>query len=115
MSNDSLRVALVTGGSGGIGRAVAERLAHDGFAVGVHYSANKARAEETAAAVTSAGGRAIAVAGEGKDHTTIDNLAKAAPMERLGAPQDIAEVVAFLAGPARWINGQTVFANGGLA
>lgn len=28
---------------------------------------------------------------------------------------DIAEVVAFLAGPARWINGQVLFANGGLA
>jgi 3-oxoacyl-[acyl-carrier protein] reductase len=34
---------------------------------------------------------------------------------RLGTPEDISEVVATLAGPARWINGQTVFANGGLA
>ena len=41
--------------------------------------------------------------------------AKAAPLERLGSPDDIAESVAFLAGPARWINGQVLFANGGLA
>ena len=31
-----------------------------------------------------------------------------APLERLGQPDDIAEVVAFLAGPARWVNGQTL-------
>jgi 3-oxoacyl-[acyl-carrier protein] reductase len=52
---------------------------------------------------------------DGKDQTTIDNLSKAAPLERLGSPEDIAESVAFLAGPARWINGQVLFANGGLA
>jgi 3-oxoacyl-[acyl-carrier protein] reductase len=239
------RVALVTGGSGGIGRAVVERLARDGFAVGVHYSGNRAKAEATVAAVLAAGGRAIAVGGDvadedamsaafdaveaelggidvvvntagimilapiatlnlddldrmhrtnirgtvvvaqqaarrvrrggaiitfstsvtrtqfpnygayvaskaavealtltlarelrgkditvnavapgptatalfldGKDETTIANLAKAAPLERLGQPDDIAETIAFLAGPARWVNGQVIFTNGGLA
>ncbi|MFI6463306.1 SDR family oxidoreductase [Streptomyces sp. NPDC050528] len=239
------RVALITGGSGGIGRAVAERLAKDGIAVGVHYAGNKSRADETVAAITAAGGRAVPVGGDvadeqemaaafdaveaefggidvvvntagimvlspiatmdlddldrmhrtnirgtfvvsqqaarrvraggaiinfsttvtrtkfptyggyvaskaaveamtlvlarelrgkditvntvapgptatslfldGKDEATIQNLAKAAPLERLGAPDDIAESVAFLAGPARWINGQVLYANGGLA
>ncbi len=52
---------------------------------------------------------------QGKDQATIDNLSKAAPLERLGSPDDIAESVAFLAGPARWTNGQVLFANGGLA
>jgi 3-oxoacyl-[acyl-carrier protein] reductase len=52
---------------------------------------------------------------DGKDEATIANLSKAAPLERLGQPEDIAETVAFLAGPARWVNGQVIFANGGLA
>lgn len=244
-TTQTVRVALVTGGSGGIGRAVVERLAQDGIAVGVHYAGNKAKADETVAAVIAAGGRAIAVGGDvadeqamaaafdaveaefggidvvvntagimllspiatlnlddldrmhrtnirgtfvvsqqaarrvrsggaiinfstsvtrtqfptygayvaskaavesitlilarelrgkditvnavapgptatalflnGKDETTIANLSKAVPLERLGQPEDIAETVAFLAGPARWVNGQVIFANGGLA
>lgn len=239
------RVALVTGGSGGIGRAVVERLARAGISVGVHYAGNKAKADEIVAAVIAAGGRAVAVGGDvadehamstafdiveaefggidvvvntagimllspiatlnlddldrmyrtnirgtvvvsqqaarrlrsggaiinfstsvtrtqfpsygayvaskaavesitlilarelrgkditvnavapgptatalfltGKDEATIANLSKAAPLERLGQPDDIAETVAFLAGPARWVNGQVIFANGGLA
>jgi 3-oxoacyl-[acyl-carrier protein] reductase len=244
-TDTTTRVALVTGGSGGIGRAVVKRLAKDGIAVGVHYAGNKAKADETVAAIVAAGGKAIPVGGDvadedamsaafdaveaelggidvvvntagimvlspiatldlddldrmhrtnirgtfvvsqqaarrvrgggaiinfsttvtrtkfptyggyvaskaaveamtlvlarelrgkditvntvapgptatslfldGKDETTIENLAKAAPLERLGAPDDIAESVAFLAGPARWINGQVLYANGGLA
>ncbi|MFJ3639470.1 SDR family oxidoreductase [Streptomyces sp. NPDC090108] len=245
MTNENTRVALVTGGSGGIGRAVVERLAEDGMAVAVHYAGNKARAEETVAAVREAGGRAIAVSGDvadeeamsaafdtveeefggvdvvvntagimllspvatldmddldriyrtnirgtfvvskqaarrvrgggaiinfstsvtrllfptygayvaskgavealtpvlaremrgkdvtvnavapgptatplfldGKDEATIEKLAKVPPLERLGVPGDIAEAVAFLAGPARWVNGQVLFTNGGAA
>ena len=41
-------------------------------------------------------------------------MASMAPLERLGKPEDIAETVAFLAGPARWVNGQVLYANGGL-
>ncbi|WP_226344649.1 SDR family oxidoreductase [Agilicoccus flavus] len=50
---------------------------------------------------------------DGKDPVTIDAMAKANPLERLGRPTDIAEVVSFLAGPGRWINGQNLYANGG--
>lgn len=52
---------------------------------------------------------------EGKSEELVDNIANANPMERLGTPEDIAESVAFLAGPARWVNGQVLYANGGMA
>ncbi|MEW2500366.1 SDR family oxidoreductase [Amycolatopsis sp. NPDC047767] len=237
------RVAIVTGGSGGIGRVVAERLAKDGMQVLVHYSGNPQRADEVVAAITAAGGTAssaqadvadeaqvealfdiaeqryggvdvvVHTAGimllapltelklddldrmhrvnirgtfvvdqqaarrlrsggalinfstsvtklalnnytayaaskgavdaitlilarelrgrditvnavapgptatalflEGKPQEVIDRLAKVPPLERLAVPEDVAEAVAFLAGPARWVNGQVIYANGG--
>jgi 3-oxoacyl-[acyl-carrier protein] reductase len=52
---------------------------------------------------------------KGKPQEVIDHLAKLAPLERLGQPDDIAAAVSFLAGPdAGWINGQTLRANGGI-
>jgi 3-oxoacyl-[acyl-carrier protein] reductase len=52
---------------------------------------------------------------EGKSPELIDHLAKMNPLERLGTPQDIANAVAFLAGPeGSWINGQVLRANGGM-
>ncbi|WP_369188670.1 SDR family oxidoreductase [Streptomyces sp. R08] len=240
------RVAVVTGGSGGIGGAVARRLAADGTAVVVHYAGSAAKAEAIVESITAAGGTAVAHSGdiaepaemtelfdaaearfggidvvvntagimllaplaemeladfdrmhrvnvrgtfvvsrlaarrlrpggslinfstsvtrlqqsgyggyaatkgaveamtlilarelrgrdvtvnavapgptatplfiEGKSEELIAKIAAAAPLERLGTPQDIAEAVAFLAGPGgRWINGQVLFSNGGIA
>ena len=51
---------------------------------------------------------------EGKPQEVIDRARQAPPLERLGEPADIAETVAFLAGPARWVNGQIIYANGGV-
>ena len=52
---------------------------------------------------------------EGKDEEAVAFHAAAPPLERLGTPADIAEVVAFLASPAgHWVNGQVLRANGGL-
>lgn len=240
------RVAIVTGASGGIGRAVAQRLAADGQAVVAAYAGNAAPAEQLVAEIEAAGGQALAAGGDlsdpaaaaalfdaaerrfggvdvvvhsagimpaptplaefdwdqlervirvntlgtlavareavrrvrgggaivtfsssvlalafpgygpyaaskgavealtpilarelrgrdvtvntvapgptatplfldGKDEATIARLAAQPPLERLGQPDDIAEVVAFLAGPARWVNGQLLRANGGIA
>lgn len=68
------KVAIVTGASGGIGRAVAIRLARDGFALVVHYSGNAEKAEEAVAEIKAGGGRAVAVQA---------NVAIVADMERL--------------------------------
>ena len=52
---------------------------------------------------------------KGKTQEVVDRMAKMAPLERLGQPSDIADVVSFLAGPdAAWINGQVLRVNGGI-
>jgi len=51
----------------------------------------------------------------GKSPELVERIAKIAPLERLGQPEEIAAAVAFLAGPdGAWINGQTLRANGGM-
>lgn len=245
MDQSPERVAIVLGGSGGIGSAVARRLAAQGMAVAVHYAGSPSRAHEVVEQITAGGGAAVAVPGDvadpgemaglfdtaeerfggvdvvvntagimllaplaemdlddfdrmhrvnvrgtfvvsqlaarrlraggslinfstsvtriqqpgyaayaatkgaveamtlilarelrgrditvnavapgptatplfldGKSEQAVRQLAAAAPLERLGTPDDIAETVAFLAGPGHWVNGQVLFTNGGIA
>lgn len=74
MSESNRRVAVVTGGSRGIGRAVVRRLATDGFAVVVNYAGNTAEAEAAVAEVTSADGRAVAVRADVADEQAVEAL-----------------------------------------
>lgn len=68
----SASVALVTGGSGAIGRAVAERLAADGHAVAVGFASDPGGAEKAVDAIGSAGGTALAVALDVTDPDAVD-------------------------------------------
>ena len=72
--SSTTKIAIVTGASGGIGRAVASRLARDGFAVVVNYAGHAASADEAVAKIMKASGRAIAVQAD---------VAKDADVERL--------------------------------
>ena len=65
------RVAIVTGGSGGIGSAIAERLAADGLSVAVHYGGKADRAEALVARITDAGGTATAVKADVADEAQV--------------------------------------------
>jgi 3-oxoacyl-[acyl-carrier protein] reductase len=69
-------VALVTGGSRGIGRACALALAGAGHRVAVCYRADKEGAAETATAITEAGGEALAVAADVADPAALDGAMK---------------------------------------
>jgi 3-oxoacyl-[acyl-carrier protein] reductase len=77
--------------------------------------ARELRGKDITVNAVAPGPTATALFLDGKPQEVIDRLAAAAPLERLGEPDDIAEVVAFLAGPARWVNGQILYANGGIA
>lgn len=65
--------ALVTGGSRGIGRAVAVRLAGEGIPVIVNYTSNQAKAEETVAVIASAGGTAELLRFDVSDTEAVDD------------------------------------------
>ncbi|MEV8343092.1 SDR family oxidoreductase [Streptomyces niveus] len=76
--------------------------------------ARELRGRDITVNAVAPGPTATALFLDGKDEETVAKLAAQAPLERLGRPEDIAEVVSFLAGPARWVNGQVLRANGGI-
>ncbi len=70
------KTAIITGASGGLGSAVARRLANDGFAIAVNYSGNSAPAEKLVAELKAAGGQAIAVQADVTNPKDVENLFK---------------------------------------
>ncbi len=72
------RNAIVTGASGGIGRAVVQRLSHDGFGVVLNYAGNAARAEQTVKEITAEGGQAVAIKGDVAVAVDVEQLFKQA-------------------------------------
>ena len=75
------KVAIVTGASKGIGAGIAKSLAQDGAAVVVNYASSKGAADAVVAAITSAGGKAIAVQGDVSKASEAQNLIEAAVKE----------------------------------
>jgi 3-oxoacyl-[acyl-carrier protein] reductase len=67
MTQLSGRIALVTGGSRGIGAAVARRLAHDGATVALTYTSSAAKAQAVADKIEAEGGRALVIRAEYSD------------------------------------------------
>ena len=77
------QVALVTGGSGGIGRAVCLRLARDGYDVAVHYNSNASAAEQVCAEIAALGRRAVALKADLCDSSACAALVQSC-VEQLG-------------------------------
>ncbi len=68
------KAALVTGASRGIGRAIAIKLAREGYVVAVNYAGSQAAAEEVKAAIEAEGGRAIVIQGDVSKAEDVDRV-----------------------------------------
>src|SRR2546428_10160212 len=74
------KVALVTGGSRSIGAAIAKRLATDGAAVALTYSASAGKANEVVRSIEAAGGKAMAI----KDDAGATEAVRAGVCQNIG-------------------------------
>ena len=72
--SDAKGCIIVTGGSRGIGAAICRKLAADGYAVAVNYTANRALADAVVQDITAAGGRAAVIGADVAEEADIDRL-----------------------------------------
>jgi len=97
----------------GYGAYIASKAGVEGL---VHVLANELRGRNVAVNAVAPGPVATPLFLADKTPEQIDALARMPPLERLGQPEDIADLVAFLAGPeGGWVNSQVVRSNGGFA
>jgi 3-oxoacyl-[acyl-carrier protein] reductase len=76
MAKNDRRVALVTGGSGGIGRVVSTRLAKDGFIVVLNYAGNAEKAEQVANEIKSADGQTLLIQADVSNEADVERMFK---------------------------------------
>jgi 3-oxoacyl-[acyl-carrier protein] reductase len=97
----------------GYGAYIASKAGVEGL---VRVFANELRGRNVTVNAVAPGPIATEMFLNGKSPELIDQIAKQAPLERLGEPDEIANVVSFLSGPeGRWVNAQVVRVNGGFA
>ena len=97
----------------GYGPYIASKAGVEGL---VRVLANELRGRQITVNAVAPGQVATELFFEGKSENQVAQLAALPPLERLGQPEDIAGVVAFLAGPdGAWVNAQVLRANGGFA
>ena len=77
------KVAMITGGSRGIGAAIAKRLAQDGAAVAITYSASSGKANQLVESIVQAGGRALAIQADSADTDAVKRAVRTTA-EKLG-------------------------------
>jgi 3-oxoacyl-[acyl-carrier protein] reductase len=99
MTTDHPRVAIVTGGSGGIGGETAQRLARDGMAIVVAYAGRKAPAEEVVTAIVEAGGVATSFQGDVAEESDVAVLFDAAELSYGGVDVVVNAVGIMLVSP----------------
>jgi 3-oxoacyl-[acyl-carrier protein] reductase len=97
----------------GYGPYIASKAGVEGL---VPVLANELRGREITVNAVAPGPVSTELFLKGKTEAQIEQFRKLAPLERLGRPEDVADVVSFLAGPdGGWVNAQVLRANGGYA